>query len=83
MRRRRPLEVAPYIEAGEGTPLLDLTNRSLAMYDVFVARVAEASGRRIEYARTGTLEAALDEMDVVRLRGCAPVWRWPASRASG
>ena len=31
--------LAPYIEAHPGTPLLDLTVRSLAIFDTFVERV--------------------------------------------
>jgi glycine oxidase len=52
--------LAPYTEAHQTSPLLDLGVRSLALYDDFVAGVAERSGRTVEYARTGTLEVAFD-----------------------
>jgi glycine oxidase len=61
--------LAPYIEAHEHTPLLELGTRSLALFDDFVRGVEERSGRKVEYARSGTLEVALDEPDVSRLRG--------------
>ena len=35
--------LAPYIEAREGHPLLDLTVRSLGMYEEFVERAASES----------------------------------------
>ena len=38
--------LAPYIEARDGGPLLDLTVRSLDLFDAFVARVAADSGGR-------------------------------------
>jgi glycine oxidase len=62
--------LAPYIEAHEGHPLLELTVRSLDMYDNFVARVA-ALGGSFPYRRTGTLEAALDSDHLRRLEGAA------------
>lgn len=60
--------LAPYIEADSATPLLELGTRSLALYDAWIARLRETSGRPIEYARTGTLEVALDEAGETRLR---------------
>jgi glycine oxidase len=60
--------LAPYTEAHEGKPLLELGTRSLALFDAFISRARESSGRTIEYARTGTLEIALDEADEARLR---------------
>ena len=53
--------LAPYTEADPGSPLLALGTHSLAMFDQFVARAAEDSGRKVEYARTGTLEVALHD----------------------
>src|SRR5260221_10999325 len=47
--------LAPYIEAREGSPLLDLTVRSLALFDAFVDRVSSDSGIAIPYRRTGTI----------------------------
>lgn len=60
--------LAPYIEAGEGGPLFDMTVRSLAMYDGFVGDVAEDSGIPIEYRRCGTLEVATDDETARRLQ---------------
>jgi glycine oxidase len=65
--------LAPYIEAREGHPLLELTVRSLAMYDEFVARVAEASGMAVPYRRTGTLDVAVGERELDDLRTTADV----------
>lgn len=50
--------LAPWIEAHESGPLLDLCAESLAMYDAFVERVREDGAPPFEYARPGTLEAA-------------------------
>jgi glycine oxidase len=50
--------LAPYVEAHERGPLLDLGVRSLAMYDGWIAAVREESGLPIEYRRIGTLETA-------------------------
>jgi glycine oxidase len=51
--------LAPFIEARHGGPLIDLTTRSLALFDTFIADVTAASGRRVTYRRTGTLDAAM------------------------
>lgn len=56
--------LAPYIEAREGSPLLDLTIRGLALYDEFVSRVSADSGIAMPYHRTGTLDVALDDDDL-------------------
>ena len=50
--------LVPYIEAHERGPLFDLTLRSLALYDTFIAAVARDAGRSVEYRRTGSLEIA-------------------------
>jgi len=55
--------LAPYIEAREGTPLLELTTRSLDLFDAFVARVAADAGAVVPYRRTGTLDVAADESE--------------------
>jgi glycine oxidase len=60
--------LAPYTEAHERTHLLEMGTRSLALFDAFVAGAVERSGRPVEYARTGTLEIALNEEDESRLR---------------
>ena len=61
--------LAPYIEAHDRRPLLDLTTRSLDLYDEFVARIVEDSGVAVQYVRTGTLEIAPRSSDMARLRG--------------
>src|SRR5262245_5743615 len=59
--------LAPYVESHHDARFLDLATRSLSLFDAFVGQVSERSGRRVEYARTGTLEIALDEADGARL----------------
>ena len=59
--------LAPFIEAYDHRTLLDLTSRSLELYDEFVARIVEDSGMAVQYVRTGTLEVATDEDGVTRL----------------
>jgi glycine oxidase len=63
--------LAPYIEAGAPGPLLELTVRSLALYDDFVARVSAESGIAVPYRRTGTLDVAMDEKEMRALRSTA------------
>jgi glycine oxidase len=63
--------LAPFIEARECSPLLELTVASLALYDGFVAQVAAESGITIPYRRTGTLDVALDEAELSALRETA------------
>jgi glycine oxidase len=70
--------LAPYTEADAGAPLLALGTRSLSLFDAFVARAEDASGRSIEYARTGTLEVALDDDERSALQRAAG---WLASEA--
>src|SRR3954453_15044792 len=65
--------LAPYIEAREGSPLLELTTVSLGMYDEFVARVASDSGVAIPYRRTGTLDIATTDTDLHKLQETADV----------
>jgi glycine oxidase len=60
--------LAPHIEAREGSPLLELTTRSLDLYDEFISRIAAESGAAIEYHRTGTLDIAIDETEIAALR---------------
>jgi len=59
--------LVPYAEAHGNPPLLELGTRSLAMFDDYVSRVVADTGRAVEYARTGSLEVALDEKDLERL----------------
>lgn len=61
--------LAPYTEAHGDSVLLQMGARSLEMFDEFVARARNISGRRIEYSRLGTLEVALGEEDLERLAG--------------
>jgi glycine oxidase len=63
--------LAPYIEAREGSPLLDLAVRGLDLYDDFVARVSNDSGVAVPYRRTGTIDVALDGTDLGKLRATA------------
>ena len=52
--------LAPYVEAHERTPMLNLCVRSLDLYDDWIAAVRAESGIDVEYRRIGTLEVALD-----------------------
>jgi glycine oxidase len=53
--------LAPYIEGHDRGPLFDLTLRSLAMYDDFVARATAGAAVDIDYRRCGSLEIAADD----------------------
>lgn len=53
--------LAPYTEAADGGPLLDLGARSLDLFDDFIAGVSEHSGKVVPYARTGSLHVARAE----------------------
>jgi glycine oxidase len=64
--------LAPHVESHHEARFLELATRSLDMFDAFVTGASERSGRRVEYARTGTLEVALDDDDVRRLEGAQP-----------
>ena len=59
--------LAPYNEALEGGPLLELASRSLDLYDSFVARTQSDAGLPVTYRRTGTLEVALQPAALPRL----------------
>jgi glycine oxidase len=63
--------LAPYIEAREEGPLLELTARSLDLFDEFVARVRSVSGMPVAYRRTGTLDVAMDEDTMGRFRSAS------------
>jgi glycine oxidase len=60
--------LAPYIEAPRPGALLDLTTRSLAMYDDFVADVRAEAGMDVEYRRCGTIEVAENDEAAARLQ---------------
>src|SRR5471032_651650 len=51
--------LAPYTEASDASPLLDLAVRSLALFDDFVTRASSTSGVTVPYRRSGTLDVAL------------------------
>ena len=63
--------LAPYIEARTEGPLLDLTTRSLDLFDDFVAGVASTSGLPIEYRRSGTLDVAMQDETMKRFGAVA------------
>jgi glycine oxidase len=63
--------LAPYIEAHPGSPLLDLTVRSLSTFDPFVERVRESSGMAVPYRRSGSLEVVTQPEGVARLTALA------------
>jgi len=60
--------LAPYVEAHERGPLLDLAVRSLDLYDDWIAAVRRESEIDVEYRRIGTLEVALDPRHAADLR---------------
>ena len=60
--------LAPYIEAREGSPLLDLTVRSLESLRRFVERVTADSGIAVAYRRTGTLDVATNDAELRALQ---------------
>jgi glycine oxidase len=64
--------LAPHIE-GHLPGLLTLARRSLELYDDFVRRVEVDARQAIEYARTGTLQVALDAGEVAELCAAAHV----------
>ena len=76
--------LAPYVEAHEAGPLLDLAVRSLDLYDGWIAAVRDESGIDVEYRRIGTLEVALDPRHAADLQRHAPAgvtteWLEPAA----
>jgi len=52
--------LAPFIEARNDGPLIELTARSLGLFDEFVSRVRSDSQATVAYQRSGTLDVALD-----------------------
>jgi glycine oxidase len=63
--------LAPYVEADERTPMLELCVRSLDLYDDWIAAVRAESGLEVEYRRIGTLEVALDRTHADALRAAS------------
>ena len=62
--------LAPYIE-GHSQTFLTLGATGLAEYDQFIGRVRADSGLSVEYARTGTLQVALNDEQAELLRQIA------------
>jgi len=65
--------LAPFIEAHEGSPLLDLTVRSLGLFDTFIERVSADSGHSVPYRRTGTIDIAANDTELRALQATAAV----------
>jgi glycine oxidase len=63
--------LAPYIEAGGNRAFLDLTVRSLELYEDLIARVAADGGGAVPYQRSGTLEVATSDERMAALREAA------------
>lgn len=63
--------LAPFLEAREEGPFLDLLVRSLELFDPLIADVARDSGQSIPYKRTGTLEVATNDHRMTELRATA------------
>jgi len=60
--------LAPYTEAHDTGPLLELLVRSLDLYDDWIRAVSTESGVDVEYRRNGSVEVAFDRDDAERLR---------------
>lgn len=65
--------LAPYIEAREGSPLLDLTIRALDLFDDFIGRVCSDAGIDVPYRRTGTIDIATTDAELAALAARADV----------
>ncbi|MGE0814134.1 MAG: glycine oxidase ThiO [Vicinamibacterales bacterium] len=63
--------LAPWVEGHHSTALRTLGLRSLDAYEGFVRTVVARSGIAVEFRRAGTLEIAVDDADVARLRQSA------------
>jgi glycine oxidase len=63
--------LAPHIEAAAKGPLFDLSLRSLELYPSFLDDVRADSGVDVEFATSGTLEIAFDDVAVARLQSQA------------
>jgi len=60
--------LAPFIEARSDGPLIELTARSLNLFDEFVSRVRSDSQATVAYQRSGTLDVALDADSLTTLQ---------------
>jgi len=67
--------LTPHTEGVHAPDLEALGTRSLALYDEFVTRAAENSGRPVVYARTGSLHVAFDDAEAVELEHLAAAHR--------
>ena len=65
--------LAPFVEAHAGGPMLDLSVRSLDLYDNWIAQL-RAEGHDVEYRRMPTLEIALSDAAAAALRGGHGEW---------
>ena len=63
--------LAPHIESRDRSALLDLTGRSLELFDEFVAGAREISGLPVTYCRSGTLDVALQPETLRRFEAIA------------
>jgi glycine oxidase len=63
--------LAPYIEGHDSSTLRELGRRSLDLYDAFIEGVMAESGTALQYTRSGTLEAAVDEERATRFQHLA------------
>ncbi len=62
--------LAPYIE-GHSPALRALGVRGLQLFDGFIERVTAEAGVGVEYARTGSLQVALDDVEAADLAAAA------------
>ncbi|TAK12342.1 MAG: glycine oxidase ThiO [Acidobacteria bacterium] len=69
--------LAPFIEAHDGDPWLDLCVESLSLYDAFIEGLRVRSRRPVQYQRSGTFEVAVSPDDVARLNALRA---WLAAR---
>ncbi|HEX7798239.1 MAG TPA: glycine oxidase ThiO [Vicinamibacterales bacterium] len=60
--------LAPFIEARNDGSLVELTARSLGLFDAFVSRVRSDSQATVAYQRSGTLDVALDADSLTTLQ---------------
>jgi glycine oxidase len=64
--------LVPYIE-GHSPVLRALGVRGLQLFDGFVERVSAEGGVAVEYARTGSIQVALDDVEAADLAAAAAV----------
>jgi len=65
--------LAPFVEAREGSPLLNLAASSLDLFDDFILRVTAESGVAVPYRRNGTINVATSEVEMRELETTAAV----------